>query len=60
MKTYKVFGKLENGKSYSYQITCESEALARSIMFAEAAKANAANNGTRFDITSIYTVEMAA
>ena len=60
MNTYKVFGKLTGGKSYSYLITCESEAVARSIMFYEAAKFNIENSIKKFDIESIYTEKVGA
>jgi len=60
MNTYRVFGKLTGGKSYSYLITCESDALARSIMFYEAAKFNIQNNTKKFDIECIYTEKVEA
>ena len=40
MNDYKVSGILENGQSYCFTVTCQSESMARSIIFSNFAKIN--------------------
>lgn len=59
MNEYKVYGKLEGGRTYSYNVSCESESLARAVIFNNFAKINATKSAElNLMVQSMYVTEL--
>lgn len=57
MNEYKVYGKLENDNSYSYTVSCESETMARQVIFNYLANHNKSAT-VKLWVRSMYVTEL--